>query len=213
MPIEPVAAHPIADEGTGALLPVAGDLAALIELFADATAVSMSHWNPVTGETFQLPAGPRRRAAAQAFELRLLAQAEQDGLGWVEVPFQESDAAHAQAREFVSGLVAGRGRATLLRALAAEKPFRAYRAALRTMPSLARRWQLSVLAEAERRLVDFCLANGWSLADDRFAASLERWLDATEHEPQGPVAPKRSALRAVAALSIGRAASARTPNA
>ncbi len=189
-----------------ALVPVAGDLERLLALFADATALSMSHWNPQSGETFSLPRGPARRAAAQAFDARMLAESEQGGLGWVEIPYQESDAAHAQAMAFAADLSPGRGRARLLRALQDDKPFRAFRAALHTMPGVLRRWQQAVLAEAEQRLVAFCLANGWVLADPRFAASLERWLDATEPAAQLPVQPTRSALRSAAALSIGRGA-------
>ncbi|MBM4344407.1 MAG: hypothetical protein FJ100_13645 [Deltaproteobacteria bacterium] len=199
------------DRGAAELSAVAGDYRELLSLFADASPMSMSYWNPDTGELFALPAGKRRRAAAEAFDRRLLAESEGARLGWVEVPFQESDAGFAQALAFAEQLSPGRGRARLLRALAGEKPFRAFRAALHGMPGVHRKWQQVMIAEAELRLVGFCLANGWTIADDRFAAAVERWLDATEPaaDPAGP--HPLSARRPPEALSIGRTRAAAAP--
>lgn len=191
---------------SGALTTVAGEYVKLIELFAAATPMSMSHWNSRTGDVFALPAGKRRQQAAQDFE-RLLWRDE----AWVEVPFQESDAAFALATEFVASLQPGRGRVALQVALQGPKPFRAFRAAIAHFAGLARRWYAQQAAEAELRLIQFCLAQSWALADPRFAGAVERWLDANDEQVE--VAPQPFAERvrvAVAALSLARKAAGPT---
>lgn len=128
------------------------------------------HWNPSTGELFAPPAGPKGAAAREAFELRLL---QEDG--WIELPWQESDDAYAQARQFVAQLKPGKGRAELARALDTAKPFRAFRAVLGKHPGLARRWQAEANAEALARLVECCVAHDVAPADPRYAAALQAW--------------------------------------
>ena len=185
---------------SGALTTVAGEYVKLIDLFAVATPMSMSHWNSRTGDVFALPSGKRRQQAAQDFERSLW----RDG-AWVEVPFQESDAAFAQATDFVASLQPGRGRAALQAALQGPKPFRAFRAAIGHFAGLARRWYAQQAAEAELRLIQFCLAQGWALADPRFAGAVERWLDANDDQVEVGPQPFAERVRvAVAALSLAR---------
>jgi len=178
---------------------VLGSWPDLVALCARASPISMSHWNPATGELFELPRGKARRAQAEAFEQRLWASD-----AWVEVPCQESDDAFAHARAFVAGLAPGRGKATLGHALDEAKPFRAFRAAIAAMPGLRRRWDAALAAEAEQRLAGFCLAHGWRIADRRFDDAVARWLDDRPDRDADPPPAAVAVRRGVAALSIGR---------
>lgn len=196
------------------LVQVSGAWDVLVRLFARASPVSMSHWNPGTGECFELPRGKQRAATAARFEQRLW-QDER----WVEIPCQESADGYQQAVAFTAQLRPGKACQQLQRALAGPKPFRGFRAVLQAHPGLQRRWQDGVEAEAELRLAEFCLAQGWRLADPRFDVAVEKWLDATEPEEDdhghagqlhtGPwQMPGAATLRSMATLSLGRRAAA-----
>ncbi len=137
----------------------------------------MSHWNPQTGELFELPRGKQRTATAERFEQRLWRDPQ-----WVEIPCQESDGGFQLANQFVAQLRPGRGRHELAMALQGPKPFRALRAALERHPGLKRRWLAVVEQEATLRLTEFCLSQAWRLEDARFDAAVERWLDATDED-------------------------------
>ena len=105
-----------------------GDFAAIVELFAGASPMTASHWNLATGETFAVRHARRQRALVEAFEERLFD--DEDG-GWVEVPFLESDDAFNLVRAWVADLSPGKGKAELQRAIAGDKPFRAFRTTLK----------------------------------------------------------------------------------
>lgn len=83
---------------------------------------------------------------------------------WVEVPYAESDDEFEEMRRFAVTPGAGRGSRDLLFALADDKPFRAFRDALKKHPDAAEGWHLSRVQEAERRLWAFCKA--WELETD-----------------------------------------------
>jgi hypothetical protein len=170
-----------------------GDWPVLVALFRDASPQSQSHWNPLTGEVFSLPRRGDRQRRADAFGLRLMREE-----GWQEVPWLESDDAFALLTAFVQGLAAGRGKRELLYALDADKPFRSVRAVLGRSPGLARRYQRVVAAEAELRLVQFCLDLGLELGAAEFA-SLAAELAVPELQAAAP-----TERRSLAALSIGR---------
>jgi len=171
----------------------------LVGLFADASPLAMSHWNPRTGEVFALPRGKTRKAAAAAFEQRLWQEED-----WHEVPCLESDDAHALAVAFGQGLHPGKGKTAVLAALADDKPFRGLRQVLARAPGLARRYRAVQEAEAEERLVTFCESLGVVLEDPRFAAVLkrlhaqDRGCGESERERSDPT------HRPTACLSIGR---------
>lgn len=122
--------------------------------------------------------------------------------GWIEIPWQESDDAYAQARQFVTRLKPGNGRTALSKALDTPKPFRAFRAVLGKHPGLARRWEAEATAEALARMVECCVAHDVALDDPRFAAAREAWEAAQAcsapvvFEP-APVQPVRVALGAL----------------
>ena len=183
-----------------------GDWSALVQLFADASPMRMGHWNPLTGETFVLPRGkkgltPAAKAARSAFELRLLAEE-----GWQEVPFQESDDAFDLAVRWAESLEAGRGKAEIITALQADKPFRQLRVVLAQRPGLARRYERVQVEEAEGRLTEFCVSLGLTLAHPRFAELAPHFAD--PDEPEDVPVPR---VRAVSALSIGKVAPKGTP--
>lgn len=176
-----------------------GDYDELVRLFATANPMTMSHWNPVTGEMFRLPRGKNAKAAASAFETRLWQEED-----WLEVPYLESDAAHALALAFARGLRPGKGKTEILEALAEDKPFRKLRAVLGRAPGLQRRYDAVLDAEAETRLVMFCEELDLSLDDPRFAVALAELqahepVDGVEQDPH-EVGP----LRSPGSLSIGR---------
>lgn len=182
---------------------VRGEWEALVQLFGRATPLSMSHWNPHSGELFELPRGKQREATALRFEERLWREPQ-----WVEIPCQESDSGYQQAQDFVTSLRPGRGRQELTAALEGAKPFRALRAVLDRHPGLKRRWQAIAEAEATLRLVEFCISQQWRLDDRRFDEAVERWLDATEDmtavdDHAGPPAAAAT-YRTAGTLSIGR---------
>lgn len=164
---------------------VRGDWPALVQLFAHASPVSMSHWQPQTGETFQVRPGNAAKRAAQgaAFEQRLWHEEQ-----WVEIPCQESDVAFVQLQTFVAALRPGKAKAQLTVIVQAPKPFRHFRQRVAKWPGVARRWQSVVDAEAALRLAQFCLAQGWRLADPRFDDAVVQWLDATD-EPETAATP------------------------
>ncbi len=191
---------------------VLGEWAALVRLFERASPVSMSHWNPQTGKTFELPRGKQRRITGERFEQRLMGE-DRDAAEWAEIPCEESDTEYRRAISFAEELRPGAGRAELLAALHGPKPFRAFRAVLARHPGLERRWASVSTQAAEERLAEFCLAQGWRLADPRFDAAVERWLDAQE-TADGSAAveewvPAQLVMRTAGQLSLGR----RTPTA
>lgn len=147
-----------------------GDFDRLLQLFLQTHPHRPCYWNPLTGELFAPPAGAKGAAAREAFELRLL-----DEDGWLELPWQESDDAYTQARNFTAQLKPGKGRAELSKALGQPKPFRAFRAVLGRHPGLARRWDAEATAEALARMVECCVAHDVTLADPRFASAQEAW--------------------------------------
>lgn len=190
---------------------VVGDWAALVRLFERASPVSMSHWNPLTGQTFELPRGKQRRATGERFEQKLMRE-DDDGAAWAEIPYEESDTEYKRAVAFAEGLRPGTGRAELLAALNGPKPFRGFRTVLGHHPGLERRWTSVSTQAAEERLAEFCLAQGWRLADDRFEVAVERWLDAQEKaDGEGgneggdeEFAAPRLVVRSTQQLSLGR---------
>ena len=176
-----------------------GDYDALVRLFAGANPMSMSHWNPMTGEVFFLPRGKSAKAAAAVFEARLWQEED-----WLEVPYLESDSAHALAVAFARGLRPGKGKTEILESLTGDKPFRKLRAVLGRAPGLQRRYDAVLDAEAETRLVQFCAELDLSLGDPRFGVALAEIqahepVEVVEFEPR-EAGPRRSA----ASLSIGR---------
>lgn len=173
----PVQRHPAqaqrpkaADKLQGAASLARADFDRLLAAFVATHPHRPCHWNPASGELFAPPAGPKGQAAREAFELRLL---QEDG--WIELPWQESDDAYAQARQFVAQLKPGKGRAELARALDTAKPFRSFRAVLGKHPGLARRWEAEANAEALARLVECCVAHDVAPADPRYDAALKAW--------------------------------------
>lgn len=188
---------------------VRGDWAVLVRLFERASPVSMSHWNPWTGKTFELPRGKQRRITGERFEQRLMNE-EGQAAEWAEIPCEESDTEYRRAVTFAEDLRPGAGRAELLAALHGPKPFRAFRAVLARHPSLERRWAAVSTQAAEERLAEFCLAQGWRLADPRFDAAVERWLDTQENQDgAGELAemiPAQLVMRTAGQLSLGRRA-------
>lgn len=90
------------------------------------------------------------------------------------MPFVESDTAHELAVKWCETLAAGKGKAAVKAALLGPKPFRALRAALKSAPGLARRYQRAMQEEAAIRLVEFCLSQDWRLKDPRFDAIAKR---------------------------------------
>jgi hypothetical protein len=147
-----------------------GDFDRLLKLFVEAHPHRGSHWNPLTGEIFAGQPGRRGQLAKEAFELRLL---EEDG--WIEIPWQESDDAYGQARQWLGKLKPGKGRAELARALDTPKPFRAFRTVLAKHPGLARRWQEESTAEALARMVECLVAHEATLSDQRFVEAWRAW--------------------------------------
>lgn len=184
-----------------------GDWAALVRLFERASPVSMSHWNPLTGQTFELPRGKQRRATGERFEQKLMRE-DDDGAAWAEIPYEESDTEYKRAVAFAEGLRPGTGRAELLAALHGPKPFRGFRTVLGHHPGLERRWTSVSTQAAEERLAEFCLAQGLRLADDRFEVAVERWLEAQEKaDGEGgdeEFAAPRLVARSTQQLSLGR---------
>jgi hypothetical protein len=179
-----------------------GNYETLVRLFAEASPLTMSHWNPMTGEVFWLPHGQaNRKATAEAFENRLFREQ-----GWFEVPFLESDEAFGLAGSFAASLTAGRGKADVMAALEGPKPFRALRTVLAGAPGLDRRHKRFVEAEAELRLATFCASQGLDLDDPRFAIALghaaETWGD--DEEDLFDEEPQIGDRRPVGQLSIGR---------
>jgi hypothetical protein len=186
---------------------VVGEWPALVRLFERASPVSMSHWNPLTGQTFELPRGKQRRATGERFEQKLMRE-DDDGAAWAEIPYEESDTEYKRAVAFAEGLRPGTGRAELLAALNGPKPFRGFRTVLGHHPGLERRWTSVSTQAAEERLAEFCLAQGWRLADDRFEVAVERWLEAQEKaDGEGgdeEFAAPRLVARSTQQLSLGR---------
>mgnify|MGYP006928202227 CR=1 FL=1 len=165
-----------------------GGMDAVLLLFANASPMTASHWNVLTGATFAVRNSRRSRAAVEAFEERLF---EEDG--WHEVPFQESDDAFAMMNEFADSLRPGKGRTALRNALSDDKPFRRFRAELGRFAGIARRYRELVAEESAARLVVFCLANDLTLDDPRFA-KLSRQLQKQliESELKAAVVPPTS---------------------
>jgi hypothetical protein len=179
-----------------------GNYEVLVRLFAEASPLTMSHWNPMTGEVFWLPHGQaNRKATAEAFENRLFREQ-----GWFEVPYLESDEAFGLAGSFAASLTAGRGKAEVMLALEGPKPFRALRTVLAGAPGLDRRHKRFVEAEAELRLATFCASQGLELDDPRFAIALghaaETWGD--DEEDLFEEEPQAAEKRPIGQLSIGR---------
>lgn len=190
---------------------VVGDWAALVRLFERASPVSMSHWNPLTGQTFELPRGKQRRTTGERFEHKLMRE-DDDGAAWAEIPYEESDTEYRRALAFAEGLRPGAGRAELLAALHGPKPFRAFRTVLGHHPGLERRWASVSSQAAEERLAEFCLAQGWRLVDERFDAAVERWLEAEERadgegDDEEEFSAPRLVVRSAQQLSLGRRSS------
>ncbi len=177
----------------------AGQYDDLVRLFADASPLAMSHWNPRSGEVFSVPRGKARKAVAAAFEQRLMEEED-----WLEVPYLESDDAHALAVAFAETLHPGKGKTAILAALAGDKPFRKLREVLAGAPGLTRRYRTVLEAEAEERLVTFCEGLGLHLDDPRFAAVLTRLQSADDDEEMFEEEEHDAAHRPAAALSIGR---------
>lgn len=186
---------------------VLGDWAVLVRLFERASPVSMSHWNPWTGKVFELPRGKQRKVTGERFERRLMSE-ESEAAEWAEIPCEESDTEYLRAVAFAEELRPGAGRAELLAALHGPKPFRAFRAVLARHPGLERRWTTVSTHAAEERLAEFCLAQGWRLADSRFDLAVERWLDAEERADGSAaiedVVPVQLVMRTAGQLSLGR---------
>jgi len=177
----------------------------LLALFVNAHPINMSHWNPRSGAVFVAPTGEKRGKAVADFEQRLF-----DDADWIEVPFVESDTAHELAVKWCETLAAGKGKAAVKAALLGPKPFRALRAALKSAPGLARRYQRAMEEEAAIRLVEFCLSQDWRLNDPRFDAIAQRITDLDDQivvVTQTPV-PARLVL---STLSIGRRTKAVEP--
>ncbi|GEM_PF-3114621 len=170
-----------------------GDYDALVAAFEKASPMSASHWNVETGELFAVRHSRRQRKIVERFEERLF-----DEDGWLEIPFQESDEAYAMARHFVDELSPGKGRATLARALDADKPFRRFRDVLRKHKGLARRWQRLVNEEAQVRLVLTCVGQGLAIDDPRFAHI------ASEMESQWQADERQRGLVRADGLSLGQ---------
>ncbi len=198
--------NPPPQEPGNELRPVRGTWPELVRLFAHASPVSMSHWNPTTGETFEAPRGKQRAITVQRFEERLWRDTQ-----WMEIPYQESDEAFAQTEQFVADLRAGKAKTQLAAALIGPKPFRAFRAVLGAHPGLQRRWNDLQAQQSAERLVEFCLAQGYLIEDPRFEQALEGWLDAREAEDDedddedAPIpAVPAAARRAIGSLSLGR---------
>lgn len=196
------------DGATGeSLRTVVGDWTVLVRLFERSSPVSMSHWNPLTGKVFELPRGKQRKVTGERFERRLMGE-ETDAAEWAEIPCEESDTEYRRSVAFAEELRPGAGRAELLAALHGLKPFRAFRAVLARHPGLERRWAAVATQAAEERLAEFCLAQGWRLADPRFDQAVERWLDAEEaadgDSDQEAVAPVQLVMRTAGQLSLGR---------
>lgn len=194
----------VADDPGSELRPVRGQWPDLVRLFARASPVSMSHWNPATGELFEAPRGKQRAATVQRFEERLWKDAN-----WIEIPYQESDEAFAAAQQFVDDLRAGKAKTQLAAALQGSKPFRAFRTVLAAHPGLQRRWNDLQNQQSAERLVEFCLSQSYFIDDPRFEQALESWLDAREaeegdgEEPLPPPVPV-AARRPLGSLSLGR---------
>lgn len=194
-----------------------GDWDRLVRLFADASPLNLSHWNPSTGEVFYLGKGKYRGAKAEAFQQRLFREDD-----WIEVPHLESADGFALAQKFAQSLSSGRGKTAVVQALAGPKPFRALRTVLAGAPGLQRRYERMLKAEAELRLAEVCLGLNLTLADPRFQTAAERLLEAEEEpddasEADGLLAERWEPLdtqglspepapirRSVTALSIGR---------
>ncbi len=169
-----------------------GDIDALVRLFSRASPMSASHWNPLTGETFAVrKKGQKQRLAA--FEERLF---EEDG--WVEVPYAESDDAFALMDGWAEDLRPGKGRTAIVAALAGDKPFRSFRAAVKRFPGLYRRWQQTEAQEAAVRLVVFCLSQDGRIDDPRFKAIERELADEWDAEE------RQVGLIRVEGLSLGK---------
>lgn len=176
-------------------------LAELLDFFVQASPHSASHWNVETGELFSVRGRRGNRAAVEAFEERLF-----DEEGWVEVPWLESDDAFAMMEAFVASLAPGRGRTALQQALATDKPFRAFRAAIASRPGLLRRFRQVELEEASERLCQVAVGLDVELPYPALAerqAAIRAEIEAAEDSDaaQGRVA--------VGSLRIGGARGAR----
>ena len=168
----------------------------LISLFEHATANSASHWNPNTGEVFSVRSKRRARSRIEAFEERLFEET-----GWLEIPYQESDRAHAMLCAFATDLSPGAVRAVLLQALDGDKPFRTFRATISRHHGLQRRLRAWKRAEAEQRMVLFCLGRGLELDHQSFSTQADQLRE--ELEGELPSEASLDAVRvAVEALSM-----------
>jgi hypothetical protein len=193
-----------------------GDWDRLVRLFADASPLNQSHWNTATGEVFYLGKSKDRQARAEAFQQRLFAEDD-----WIEVPYLESADGFALAQKFAQSLASGRGKTSVLQALAGPKPFRVLRTVLAGAPGLQRRYERMLKQEAELRLAEVCLGLNLTLADPRFQTAAERLLEAQEEDGGGedgialdryepldletPAAGQPVPIRrSITALSIGR---------
>ncbi len=155
-------------------------LGELLDFFAQASPHSASHWNVETGELFSVRGRRGSRAAVEAFEERLF-----DEEGWVEVPWLESDDAFAMMEAFVASLAPGRGRLVLQQALASDKPFRAFRAAIASRPGLLRRFRQVELEEASERLCQVAVGLELELPHPALAerqAAIRAEIEASEAE-------------------------------
>jgi len=162
-------------------------------LFRDASPMTCSHWNVLTGEMFAVRSSRRQRKHVDAFESRLFAEE-----GWHEVPFMESDDEFALMGDFARELGRGKGRTELLGALDGDKPFRRFRNVLKRRPGMARRWRIVANEEAAVRLVVFCL--GQDLVFDH--AAFKSAVALVQGEWQK--AEQAEGLIATAGLSLAR---------
>ncbi len=187
--------------------PARGDWDALVRLCVQASPLSMSHWNPRTGEIFTLTKGRDRQARAEAFQQRLFSEDD-----WIEVPCLESADGYALAEAFANSLSSGRGKQAVQQALAGPKPFRALRQVLAQAPGLDRRYEKMVREEAELRLAELCLGLELLHPDPRFTQAAERLgqadgpdmaEEAGPFELTTPCAVPVSIRRSIAVLSIG----------
>ncbi len=109
---------------------------------------------------------PRRLGEERVAELQ---EALYDDPRWVEVPYAESDDEYQDMRAFAVTPAAGKGSRDLLMALAEDKPFRAFRTALKQYPEAQKAWRDGRWSEAERRLFAFCRAMSIEPDTPRFA--------------------------------------------
>ena len=162
-------------------------------LYRDASPMTCSHWNPLTGELFHVRSSRRQAALVEAFEERLFTEE-----GWHEVPFLESDDAFALMRDFAQDLGRGRGRTELLAALDGDKPFRRFREVLQRRPGLARRWRKVADEEASVRLAVFCLGQNLTFDHPEFERAV------AEIEAEWRRAERAEGLISVAGLRLSK---------